>query len=362
MKIISLEAENKYLGWKLEKINFNENLTLLVGASGVGKTQILKSINSLKDICEGKSISGFKWNVEFNINNKEIIWQGEFKKFSLSDALQNIGYETKILSEYLYIDNKSIINRNENEIIYQSDKLPKLSPEQSTLYILREEEIIQEIVSSIDKIILNDNTEKNPKLFLSINKVELGKKLGRYEKIENINNINENIILKLFLCYELKRAEFEGIKNEFINIFPQVQDIKIEKLETKNNDIFLTMQIQENNTWIFNDEMSSGMLRTFIHIAETYLLNDGSVILIDEFENSLGINCIDILTQDLTANDKLQFILTSHHPYIINNIPYEYWKIVKRKGGIITTKDAKEYKIGVSKQQAFLQLTKILQD
>lgn len=84
--------------------------------------------------------------------------------------------------------------------------------------------------------------------------------------------------------------------------------------------------------------------------------------MIDEFENSLGINCIDILTDDLIHENKtLQFIATSHHPYIINNIPYEYWKIVTRQGGHIRTCNASDYHLGKSKQDAFIQLNKILE-
>ena len=105
------------------------------------------------------------------------------------------------------------------------------------------------------------------------------------------------------------------------------------------------------------------MLRTLIQISEIFLLNTGSVILVDEFENSLGINCIDVLTDDIIHENKnLQFIATSHHPYIINNIPYEYWKITTRKGGHISIKDASDYKLGKSKQEAFMQLTKVLEN
>ncbi|MDD1469355.1 ATP-binding protein, partial [Dolichospermum sp. ST_sed5] len=58
-----------------------------------------------------------------------------------------------------------------------------------------------------------------------------------------------------------------------------------------------------------------------------------SVILIDEFENSLGINCMSELTDFiLDKSPDVQFILTSHHPYIINNIPWETWQIVSKYG------------------------------
>jgi hypothetical protein len=40
--------------------------------------------------------------------------------------------------------------------------------------------------------------------------------------------------------------------------------------------------------------------------------------------------------------DGLQFIITSHHPYIINNIPWQDWQIVSRKGSHIKTQKATE--------------------
>ena len=155
-----------------------------------------------------------------------------------------------------------------------------------------------------------------------------------------------------------------------MDIFPQIGDLKLEPFKT---DIFFPKAIAEKvppviyikeksvPKWIREDRISSGMLRTIIHIAEMFLANEGSVILIDEFENSLGINCIDILTDDMIHENKtLQFIATSHHPYIINNIPYEYWKIVTRQGGHIRICNASDYHLGKSKQDAFIQLTKIL--
>ena len=54
MKIKSIKYENTEQEWGFDKINFFD-LTLLVGVSGVGKTQILRSIYSLKRIANGSS-------------------------------------------------------------------------------------------------------------------------------------------------------------------------------------------------------------------------------------------------------------------------------------------------------------------
>jgi predicted ATPase len=126
----------------------------------------------------------------------------------------------------------------------------------------------------------------------------------------------------------------------------------------------LSFAIKENSVaqWIEESRISSGMQRVISHLCQLRLSKKGTVILLDEFENSLGTNCIDILTEDLVhENSGIQYIATSHHPYIINNIPYEYWKIVTRVGGRIIVKDATDYNLGDSKQDAFIRLTRVLE-
>jgi predicted ATPase len=83
------------------------------------------------------------------------------------------------------------------------------------------------------------------------------------------------------------------------------------------------------------------MYRVLTCLIDILAAPDGSVIVIDEFENSLGINCMPQLTDFiLDKSPNLQFILTSHHPYIINNIPWETWQLVSRTNGTIKSKKA----------------------
>ncbi|HKC69360.1 MAG TPA: AAA family ATPase, partial [Bacteroidia bacterium] len=163
--------------------------------------------------------------------------------------------------------------------------------------------------------------------------------------------------------YDVSKDTFKEIKSRFTEVFPQIEDIKIEPLRDNDFSTFIfeatVIQIKEKGVkkWIPHNRMSSGMLRTLLHIAEMYLWNEGTVILIDEFENSLGLNCIDVLTEDLIHdNNNVQFIATSHHPYIINKIPYDYWKIVTRKGSLIKIYDAKDSDMGKSHHDKFLSL------
>lgn len=373
MKIISLRLKNNFLGWDFDEIKFSSNLTLFVGVSGAGKTQILRAIIDLRRIANGQAINGLEWKIIFStVNGTEFIWEGSFDTVETDelsfDDTEKENQKPLLIYEKLISKNKTLIERSKEEIKFNSNQMPKLPSHQSMIYILREESIIKEALDALNKIEYRDHT-RNPGLRLRIHEKPLYSLKGKYKTLESIVNSDEDIRTKLYLTYENQLDIFDQIRERFIDVFPQIEDIKVEPLKTDDflktiSKEVLVIFIKEKSVskWIREDRMSSGMLRTIIHIGEIFLSNEGSVILIDEFENSLGINCIDTLTDDLIHENKtLQFIATSHHPYIINNIPYEYWKIVTRQGGHISICNASDYHLGKSKQDAFIQLTKILE-
>lgn len=372
MNIKKIRFSNNATNWHLEPMELNK-LTLLVGASGVGKTQIIESIKTIKNIAKGKSINGISWEIEFQtINNAKYLWKGEFenKGFILSyydieddDDDKN---KNKILNETLFLNNKIIAERTEKYIKFKGDKTVKLSPTESIINLLKEEELIKPVYEGFQKIIFSDqsNSRTEPfRLFFSSNLEKLTKK---HKSLSEIQNLDEDIRTKLYLVYKNCNDTFNKIKERFIEVFPQVEDIKIAPLD-KNDDANLIslledyplIQIKEKgiDNWIHQGVISTGMYRTLLHISELYLFADGTVVLIDEFENSLGINCIDEITSDLiNAKNSIQFILTSHHPYIINNINMNNWKVVTRKAGKVKAYDAQELNLGKSKHDAFVQL------
>ncbi len=152
---------------------------------------------------------------------------------------------------------------------------------------------------------------------------------------------------------------FDKIKEAFSEVFPFVEDVRIEPVQSEGSGFpseMLSVQIKENgvDSWIDEWMLSSGMSHTLWHLAELYLCARGAVILVDEFEDGLGVNCIDAVTDLLLSPERdLQFIVTSHHPYIINNIPSSCWKVVTRHGGVVRALDAKELNLPDSKHDAF---------
>lgn len=367
MKIKSIKYENTEQEWGFDKIDFFD-LTLLVGVSGVGKTQILRSIYSLKRIANGSSENGVKWEIEFQtLKGNTFTWKGEFENIKATNELipdfvedESEKNKPKIIFEDLQGSNGALINRSAESFLFDNKEMPKLNSSESALNILKEENEIKEIFESFKLIILRDHTQKEGVRFSGLSVEKLKRK---YDSFEKIKESDLDTFHKLALTYEVSKETFSEILNRFIEVFPQVENIKIEPVRDNEFSNFVfeatVIQIKEVgvNKWIPHNRMSSGMLRTLLHIAEMYLWNDGTVILIDEFENSLGLNCIDVLTEDLLYDESnIQFIATSHHPYIINKIPFDNWKIVTRKGSIIKTFDAKDFDLGNSHHDRFLSL------
>ncbi|MCF4966426.1 ATP-binding protein [Nostoc sp. CMAA1605] len=371
MIIHELTYYNHELEWRFESIKFSD-FNLLVGVSGVGKTQILKSIMNLQKITKGTSLNGIEWDVKFTSAGYHYRWLGEFETktidkfaFLINDELEDKN-NFLIIREELYLNNNIIIERNKEEIIFNDNKLPKLSPFKSVVEILGEEEYIAPVKNGFNKVI------PSSELGLVANSIDSQIRMHlfgyknlheQYSSLEKIKESNLHIQAKLALIYNHYQKLFQKIKNDFTNIFEQVEDIKIEPYDdidelTKFLADYPIIKIKEKGVtnWINQEHISSGMLKTLIHISELYLSAEGTVILIDEFENSLGINCIDILGDLLSENRELQFIITSHHPYIINNVSMEHWKIITRKGGVVTARDAQDFNLGQSRHQAFMQL------
>ncbi|TAE61356.1 MAG: ATP-binding protein [Nostocales cyanobacterium] len=403
MKINQLSYYDSNQKWQFENINFSD-FNLLVGVSGVGKSKIINAIINLHKIAEGNSLNGVKWDLKFTLDCSNYRWLGEFENSQTIDILSpgKIGF--KIISEYLYKEDVAIIERNKDEIKFNGNLIPKISPLQSVISILYTEEAISPFYKGMLQISKHDSAgimqifkydlegdflaSKNLYNSIITGIIKLTNQQVNDKRNEEdfnilLNLIGTNIIpigYKIIFVYDKYPKLFQTIKESFIKIFEQVEDIRIEEsnynlinpaaynlvdsaiLEKDNNlnleqeTFIISIKEKGVDEWIKQSEISSGMLKTFMLISEMYLSAEGTVILIDEFENSLGVNCIDIISDLLLENRNLQFIITSHHPYIINNIGMEHWKIITRKGGVVTARDAKDLNLGKSRHQAFMQL------
>ncbi len=374
MKIHSFQYADKEAKWQIEPISFS-NLTLLVGASGVGKTRILKSLSNIKRIAQGESFNGVSWDIVFSVGQDSYKWSGEFEliekdifeTIAETESTKKENDQTKrstIKTEQVLHNNDIIIQRAGTSLIFKGQKSPiPIKGEQSVLSLIPDP-IIQKAEQGFKKIIYSDYSNATPIYGYVYSKYS--QVLNKYQSLDDIRNSDEDLMVKFYWVYKKNKTTFKQIKDDFKVIFPQIEDLKIEPLEAlKGASIssflkaapFIQFKETEMASWAPAMDMSAGMYRTLIHLVELYLSAEGTVILIDEFENSLGVNCIDELTTEIKgAIDRIQFIITSHHPYIINNISYKNWKIVTRNGSIVSAEDAKDLNFAKSKHEAFIQL------
>lgn len=376
MNILKFKFEDTSLDLKLEEIKLNK-FNLLVGASGVGKTQILRYILNLKDVVNGRSLNGIYWFIEFEtLDGYKYTWEGEFEKkdselFSLdfNTKQEYRKNKSKIIFEKIFLNDKLIVYRDPSIIIFNDTETVRLPQTESAMSLLKEEALIEKAHKSLNMVNFMDYSESvSEPNKISINvSLYINSLLDKYKSLSEIQESDLDIQLKLFLIYKNDKKIFSLIKKRFCDIFTQVEDIKIEPIDIKiplpdflREQPFIHIKERNVKHWIEQFKISSGMFRTLIQLSELYLCQEGSVFLIDEFENSLGINCINEITSDiLSSNRKIQFILTSHHPYIIDSIGFENWKLVTRNAGVIKTHNMDKFNIGKSKHSAFMQLLQL---
>jgi Fe-S cluster assembly ATPase SufC len=101
------------------------------------------------------------------------------------------------------------------------------------------------------------------------------------------------------------------------------------------------------------------MMRAIIQLVDIYTMPNHSIYLIDEIENSMGIRSLPVMIDILFKfSKKIQFVFTTHHAYIFNNIDVGYWRILTREGVHIKVAhgDKLKEKFSKSYQEAYIQL------
>ena len=354
MKIQSFKFSNNKENWHIEEVKF-ESLNLLVGGSGVGKTRILKALELIRDVALGsnRNLDNLEWSINFSHLGQNYRWELKSSSIKNEEIFINLNEseQTEIVYEKLvrYDDDSEIeiLLRSGLDSKFNNEKLPKLKRTESAITLLSEEDLIIPVRQAFKQLIFNFETRQKWMIGLGYDpaKMELLDeiKLNAYDFQEYF--AGDPPVLKAFCLQKFFPHLFNEIKEYYIDIFPELKDVRVSSKRDSDGDFLLFFEIQENGLedWIPQQRISSGMFRTLIFLIEVISAPKESVILIDEFENSLGINCMAELTDFLLdKSPDVQFILTSHHPYIINNIPWKTWQIVSKSGNKVRVKKASD--------------------
>ena len=274
--------------------------------------------------------------------------------------------KTRFVAEEIFgSDGEIIAHRDEDKLLLKKQETPKLRSRDSILSLIEEEPLSTTRNAIISIHHSKTRTERDSRPFDQEKLEKLIADIGDLNSLER--NRSLDLLSKAYILKRLFPEQFEWVAEQMIDIFDTIEEVDIgprrgfSTVSMRGPFDFLVPAFRERGIdgWIYDDKMSSGMRRTLMHLLELHLEPPGSVVLIDEYENGMGVNCLPQITELLLqrAGD-LQLIFTSHHPFVIEKISKEWWMVMQRNGHDVTVLKADDIKRlnTASNQDAFIQL------
>ena len=352
MAIKSLKFDNKDTGWSLEQTTFGD-MNLLVGQSGAGKTQILEALRSVRHAglygtrhIGRRYVSSSAWGLELQIDGECYIWSAEIQVArvrmwsSTEDSSDGLFLREKIATR-----SRTIIDRSNGEFFFEGERLPRLQESESAIKLLEAERSIKPIYEALRNWAFAETAFSIPNLRLAKESVENYSTLSQLQRATELDPLTKGYVLQARFP-EL----FDELRITYGEIFPQVEDIKITsysdfgakpEVDIERDDLAVGIRERGVAGWVTQRDLSAGMTKVFVYLVDLILASRGSVFLVDELENSLGIDCLpEVAEQFLEKAGEIQFVITSHHPQVINAISTRDWKLVTRRGSVVTVLEA----------------------
>ncbi len=352
--------------WIFSPVNL-KNLNLLVGPTGSGKSRFMNSLfNVAQFIHEGIPFRNGTWDITFQALGSTYRWkyQGSGRDETAHVVAESLCRLTPEGEEVALID------RNEQWFRFNGQELPKLSKTSPAIFLLREEELIAPIHASFASFLRRtfDGPELKEACKMANVLPEIVSQLKSKSKTtETLNRFLLHVPLgvRLSLLKENNKSKFDDLVEQYKAVFPSVNALDFKDgsglpgAPTNGKVPILIISEKGVSHPVVLHELSSGMQKVLLILTDVMTIPEGTVYAIDEYENSLGINAVNFLPAFLSEfGEGSQFLITSHHPYLINSMPMANWSVFKRRGSAVKIESGEELalKYGPSKQDAFIQL------
>jgi len=369
MRIKSLSySDSRADGWSIDNLSLKNKLNLFIGASGSGKTRVLNILFNIGSFAaRGGPFANGQWTLHFEHADIDYTWKYD------GDPVGD-DQEPQIFSEELWAGTPthvttSLFFRNETEFRAGEMPVPKLAKSSTAIYLLREEPAIQPVHEAFSRLLRRRFWSEDLHESVAFQAVpsQLIRKLEkRSVQMSDLGREGLTLHVTLYIVEKYFPQAYATIVQQFQRVFPFVTDIRIRPASEALNVRALTSDypvalVKERGIEkpVHLNEIASGMQKVLLIITDVVTASPQLVYLIDEYENSLGVNAIDFLPAFLDdCGGERQFIITTHHPLLINTIPVSDWFIFHRKGLRIKVMHGQEIetRYGRSKQQRFTQL------
>jgi len=359
MTILSYEYHETFQdGWRFSTVELGK-LNLMVGGTGSGKTRFLNTIFNMALFALNKMrISGC--GCEIKIEHYGNIYRWEIaieRKPEGPEVSKEKLWKCSADKEFL------IIEREGFDFKFNGNQLPKLSRQESSISLLKDEESIKPLNQFFSRVLrryFSEDTLRQTSA-LGILDDNIAKKFENGVDLNELFGMEVGLGAKLWFLEKHFPELFSTICGYYKDVFPFIRQVKVKKEKAPFPGLAPSFSVKEKNVqdWIRLDQLSAGMQKVLLILTDICTIPEGSTYLIDEYENSLGINAIDFFPDFLDQFETdAQIIVTSHHPYIINNIQPENWFVFHRKGSKVIIKSGTELtkSLGKSKQKYFINL------
>lgn len=355
---------------EIADVDFSK-LNVLVGTSGAGKTTIMAALFSITRIVNGKASPADSWLIEFTDNdNKEIIWSGRFSGETDLDKEDN--EISELVEEKIIIDGRTILEKKDGKTTLNNISLPVLDKYKSNVYLLREDDNLISIYQSMQSIIIVHNNSRahvSESATPILSKKSVKRVVDFFKKNKDLSIVDYCDVYndldcrsKIFFAKQYDEKAFDDFLFVYTSIFSNVESINIKKfngVQRQNGTniqqgFHLNLKLNDGTT-VDQKSISSGMFKTMMLLSDLMFSSKYTVLLIDEVENSLGVNCLPDIIQEIKSS-KFQCIISTHHPKIINDIPPKNWLIVSRDKGNISVSKATDIENSTSHHDKFIQL------
>lgn len=304
------------------EINFDQDISLFLGANGSGKSTVFEVLRKVTDFILGERRV---WDV---------FYQNDFTRWSLdtiNEESTSIIIELDIEKNGIYKYrlelgfSQTFVNRNN---IFIKDE--KLIINSENIELIDRNSLFKSVHSGISRCYQADTFRQHLQELFVV-------RINPYQMTATINQLNDlaldlsNFSEWFSYLNETNRRGVSKLENAMRDVFIGFDYFRIEQAgRAKVLQIDFEDKASKKVITYYFDELSEGQKALIALYTLIYCIPDNSIICIDEPENFLALPEIqpwfDTL-YDQCAERNLQVLLISHHPKIINLLASDsgYW-------------------------------------